>query len=135
MARCGDDSGRDFSNLESSIVGDFLGLELGDFSFRVGPHDNRNIKLRMPSNKVSMIMCEHNIFQVGSPLADKLPIDKIVIGGVDDIGLTIGLNIVSEDSKHAGLELGDVDAGFLVFGDDFNFGSHVNSISGKYNEN
>jgi hypothetical protein len=89
-------------------------LELGDFSFGIWSHDDRNIELSMSSNEISMVMCKDNIFQVDSTFVDKLPIDKIVIGRVDDVGLTIGLNVVGKNSKHAGFELGDVNAGFLL---------------------
>lgn len=78
----------------------------------------------MPSNEVSMVMSQDDIFQVSTSFGHEIPIEKVIVGGVNDIGLAMGLDIVSEDSKHFGFELGNIKALFFKFRDKLNVGSH-----------
>ncbi len=129
-----DDSSFNFSDFELTVIRNLHNLELGDFPFGVGPHDDGDVELHMSGNKISMVVGEYNIFQVGPSLGDIVPVDEIVVGGVDDVGLTVRLNVVCEDREHAGFELGDIDTGLGVLRDDLNFGGHCECI-GKYNVN
>ena len=83
----------------------------------------------MTGNKVCVVVCEDDIFQGGSSLGDEVPVDEVVISGIDDVGFTIGLDVVSEYGKHFGLELSNIDSSFILFRDELDVGTHC--VSGN----
>lgn len=103
---------------------DFDDFKSIDRSFGSRAHNNRNFKFSMSTNEIGMVVSEDNIFQSSTSFFEEFLVGQVVIGWVDDVGLCIGLDIVGEDGKHFGFELGDIDAFFLEFRDELDVGSH-----------
>ena len=62
-----------------------------------------------------MVVSEDNILERGTSFGDKVSEGEPVIGGVNNVGLTLGFNIIGEDSEHFGFELSHIDSVLSVF--------------------
>lgn len=120
MPWCAENTSFTLPNSESLIVRDLNNLKSINRSFSTWTHNNRHFKLSMPTNKISMIMSKHNIFQCRLSIIYELPISNIVICGVNKISLTMRLNIVSKHSKVLGFELSNIDSLLLKLWDEVN---------------
>ena len=89
MSGSGDYSGFNFADFELSVLRDLNKLKLVISPFRSRTHDDRDMKLGMTTEKIGMVVCKHDILKVGTPFGNKISVDEIVVGGVDEVGFSI----------------------------------------------
>lgn len=78
----------------------------------------------MSRNEVSMVVSQDDEFESSVSFLKELIEKEVVISGVNEDSLMIRLNIITEDSKHVGFELSNVDSFFFEFGDELEVRSH-----------
>lgn len=129
MTRSWDDSDLNFSNFEFLVLFEFKKLKVRIFSFWSRTHDDRNLELSMSRDKVSMVVSQYNKFESGISFLKEFIEKEVVVSGINNDCFMIRLDIISEDSKHIGFELCNVDSFFFKLGDKLNVRAHSTKFS------